>query len=388
MLFRSKVASSHINSVQIEETVMKYPLLLCCLVVLALSSAFPIPIRACQEKWRDPLADEIRSNLGKFKKRLTRKNVQAGKISFLKFQDELFSSNSENTAHWKQLNGLETRRVDTKQTLLSLAGSSAAPGDVVVMRRGSKTLTMIYLGERKFADANKKKNKQRSFFLYPLFSSHGLEINTMPPRWHRDIISHLIPGANTTDSKKFKEQVFAAPAMKVDWYIYKAGPKRSYFIPVIFWHPSATYQVVRFHKNRFDSLSSYYNSKEPPKGFIDFSRKHGVPNPNTCAVRLAHALVKTDKSFFSDVETNSGIEWSGLPTRADDLAIILNGKFGRGQPIKNKAAIKAKKGVVFFEKIKDFTGTGHISLWDGISVVDGGDYFDRCKRVYFWSLEK
>jgi hypothetical protein len=49
-------------------------------------------------------------------------------------------------------------------------------------------------------------------------------------------------------------------------------------------------------------------------------------------------------------------------------------------------SIKNKTGVVFFDTIKDFSGTGHISLWDGKAVLDKGDYFNKSPRVYFFDL--
>jgi hypothetical protein len=120
----------------------------------------------------------------------------------------------------------------------------------------------------------------------------------------------------------------------------------------------------------YNSLARHYPPKEEPDGFPAFSQKHDVDRPNTCAVRLPYALFLQDKTFFRDVTARSGIEWLGLVVRADDLAIILNGKRD-----------KAKR-----HESPD-SGTGHISLWDSSRVVDqkdgGSDFFHREECVYF-----
>jgi hypothetical protein len=149
----------------------------------------------------------------------------------------------------------------------------------------------------------------------------------------------------------------------------------------------------------YDSLAPHYHPKEAPEGFLAFSQKHGVDSPNTCAVRLSYALFLQDKTFFRDVTAKSGIEWLGLVVRADDLAIILNGKLGKAKRHESPDAAAGappvemigKKGIVFFDKLAGWDGgTGHISLWDGRRVVDqedgGSDFFRRGERVYFWAL--
>jgi hypothetical protein len=136
---------------------------------------------------------------------------------------------------------------------------------------------------------------------------------------------------------------------------------------------------------KYQSLAANYKTS-PPKGFIQYCRAHGATDAiNTCGVRLAYAILLCDKDFFKDVTAKSKTEWYGLPSRASDLAIILNEKVGKPERM-GKADIAGKKGIVFFDTIPGFGGTGHISLWDGTKVVDGGDYFSVSPRVYFWSL--
>jgi hypothetical protein len=130
--------------------------------------------------------------------------------------------------------------------------------------------------------------------------------------------------------------------------------------------------------------ASYETS--PPEGFIQYCRAHGNDDRiNTCAVRLAHAIFLCDSSFFKDVTAKSKTEWYGLPTLASDLAIVLNKKITRGSRVR-KSSIRGRKGIVFFDTIPSFAGTGHISLWDGTAVVDKGDYFESSPRAYFWPL--
>jgi hypothetical protein len=135
----------------------------------------------------------------------------------------------------------------------------------------------------------------------------------------------------------------------------------------------------------YDELGSHYTRKAP-QGFKEFAKAHGVDSPNTCAVRLAYALFLADKGFFKDFDAK--LEWYGLPTRADELAPLLNEKFGKATRVDRSqiSGKNVKRGIVFFDTITGFGGSGHISLWNGSKVVDGGDYFDDSPRVYFWPL--
>jgi hypothetical protein len=81
----------------------------------------------------------------------------------------------------------------------------------------------------------------------------------------------------------------------------------------------------------------------------------------------------------------AGRSGSGTP-HTSRLAHILAKKRDQAQLVANSAAIQGRKGIVFFDTITAYSGSGHISLWDGSAVVDGGDYFARSPRVYFWSL--
>jgi hypothetical protein len=138
----------------------------------------------------------------------------------------------------------------------------------------------------------------------------------------------------------------------------------------------------------YSTLNNNY-STAAPKGFREFTKAHGIATPNTCAVRLAYALFLCDRELFSDVKAKSGVEWYGLPTKAADLAIVLNNKVHTAQLISSKSSLVAQKekGIIFFDTIVGFGGTGHISLWDGDEVGDGIEFFDSSPRVYFWRLD-
>jgi len=138
----------------------------------------------------------------------------------------------------------------------------------------------------------------------------------------------------------------------------------------------------------YANLSVKYKkkTKEVPKGFLQFTKSHGVDNPNTCATRLSFALFEVNKAFFKDVKALSGTEWYGLPTVASDLAIVLNKKIRKAWRINKKKDISGKKGIIFFDTVPPYDVSGHISLWDGEKVVDNGDYFSKSPRVYFWEL--
>lgn len=133
----------------------------------------------------------------------------------------------------------------------------------------------------------------------------------------------------------------------------------------------------------FTKVKSKY-SKARPKGLP-------AEHVHSCAARLSYAIYCADESFFKDVTAKggTGAEWKGLPLRASDLAIILNKKIKKPVLVKAAADIsgtKKKHGIIFFDTIPGFAGTGHISLWDGTKVLDDGNYFGKSPRVYFWTL--
>jgi hypothetical protein len=138
----------------------------------------------------------------------------------------------------------------------------------------------------------------------------------------------------------------------------------------------------------YESIEKHYLRKGGPSGFFDFMNKNNVPDDdiNTCGIRLSYAMFKAEPLFFKDKVAPSKLEWYGLPTRADDMAIMLSKYVVKPRRVSKISDIKGKRGVIFFDTIKDFSGSGHISLWNGTAVVDGGNYFHKSPRVYFFDL--
>jgi hypothetical protein len=116
--------------------------------------------------------------------------------------------------------------------------------------------------------------------------------------------------------------------------------------------------------------------------------------PNTCAIRMSEALVRSDSGFLQ-VFKNSGVNLCphGYVRGAQDLAAVLasangfglrdigvNGtKDGTAPP-----AVKDVKGLVCFMNLPGFSGQGHIDLWTG-SLPVGSAYWEA-KTIWFWKL--
>ena len=141
--------------------------------------------------------------------------------------------------------------------------------------------------------------------------------------------------------------------------------------------------------------SGYLKNGKPvgaPDKFIEFSKKNGVPKPNTCAVRLSMAIKASRKDFFEVSKLTGELIWTeeNIPTTAAGLGHVMAQRYGKPPKIGNASEISGKKGVVFFDKLKSWPdGTGHISLWDGAKIADtdGLSYFKDAERVYFWELK-
>jgi hypothetical protein len=153
----------------------------------------------------------------------------------------------------------------------------------------------------------------------------------------------------------------------------------------------------------FSALLSEYKTF-PPLGFRETGRYY----KDTCAVRLADAITRIHPDFFrgTDAEKWTDRRSTGryvanpggvnlkfqeappnrsLPIRAGQLAEILNQRIARGQVVLTAAEINAKQGIVFFEGIPGYNGSGHITLWDYRGPADGGQHWNA-RRVVFWQL--
>ena len=142
--------------------------------------------------------------------------------------------------------------------------------------------------------------------------------------------------------------------------------------------------------------ANYNRQEKAPEGFkLHCAKKGGVPDPNTCAVRLAYSIFLCDRSFFEKLAQKPKTRWYGLPSVASELAVVLNAKLGKAQLV-GPSEIEGKTGIIFFDTITGYersegaAGSGHISLWDGTAVVDmvkaPRHYFGRSPRAYFWDI--
>lgn len=154
----------------------------------------------------------------------------------------------------------------------------------------------------------------------------------------------------------------------------------------------------------FDSVLREYRMF-PPLRF----RETGPEYHDTCAVRLADAITRVQADFFSSAtaetwpekiptgryvpsgDSEVGLRFEPapakrrLPIRAGEIKEHLNKKLGVGRLISAPNQISGLRGIVFFDKIPGYSGTGHISLWDGQGIVDRGEYWNS-SRVWFWPL--
>ena len=117
--------------------------------------------------------------------------------------------------------------------------------------------------------------------------------------------------------------------------------------------------------------------------------------PNTCAIRMSEALVRSDAAFLNIFKSSGkNICPDNYVRGAQDLGAVLaskavfgvwnigwNGKAGDAAP----ASISGKKGIVCYMKIPGFAGQGHIDLGDGAEPV-GQAYWDAA-TIWLWVLK-
>lgn len=116
--------------------------------------------------------------------------------------------------------------------------------------------------------------------------------------------------------------------------------------------------------------------------------------PNTCAIRMSEALVKTNKAFL-DIFKKSGknVCPHGYMRGAQDLGAVLGSANGLGvrdvgwsaQPNgKPPAGALGIQAIICYMNIPGFSGQGHIDLWDGEGPV-GDEYWDA-QTIWAWKL--
>ncbi|BEU02396.1 hypothetical protein OAG1_11960 [Agarivorans sp. OAG1] len=116
--------------------------------------------------------------------------------------------------------------------------------------------------------------------------------------------------------------------------------------------------------------------------------------PNTCAIRMSEALVKTNSLFLSRFKGSAKNKCPhGYLRGAQDLASVLSKPSVLGSRTKGWNGtpnatipdnIKSETGIICFMNIPGFDGQGHIDLWDKTDAV-GNHYWDA-ETIWFWSL--
>lgn len=140
--------------------------------------------------------------------------------------------------------------------------------------------------------------------------------------------------------------------------------------------------------------------------------QHGLPDyiSNTCAVRMSIMLNSIGETILPANTTTAGIArrphyrpntrlyyllaaqemWTYLTNhfRRPDVTLPVRGVLANEaaftaafEPLKPKLA--AAKGIVAFEKIFSYDGTGHVDLFDGLRLSDSPTWYP-CQRLRVW----
>jgi len=118
--------------------------------------------------------------------------------------------------------------------------------------------------------------------------------------------------------------------------------------------------------------------------------------PNTCAIRMSEAFVRSNDRFLEVFKKSIKNKCPhGYIRGAQDLGAILakpsvfgvrdfgwNAQKNRSTP---PSDADGKKGIVCYMKIPDFSGQGHIDLWDGTKPI-GQEYWDA-ETIWMWVLK-
>lgn len=112
---------------------------------------------------------------------------------------------------------------------------------------------------------------------------------------------------------------------------------------------------------------------------------------NSCAIRMSHAL----NASGVEISSSSGAVSSGKNPpkwwylyRVENMKSFLQTRFG-APTVFTSAEFKenCRKGIVVFE-IQFANATGHVTLWDGSTTIDGSDNdIDLSRRILFWELD-
>jgi hypothetical protein len=169
---------------------------------------------------------------------------------------------------------------------------------------------------------------------------------------------------------------------------------------------------MSFSRPSFDALFRNYETEPESVHDCPFIHRKNPINVNTCAIRMAEALViangliesreaiaaLTNKAgsgkgfLLGQLGYRANLCPHGIARGARDLAEYLRQQWGA--PTLSWAArevatppdeVLGQTGLVAFIKLRTYTGQGHIDLWNETSAVghDDWDALDVC----FWRLD-
>ena len=186
---------------------------------------------------------EAITNFIKDRKTYSHAAVSSGRATLFEGQQELLNGSG---GQWQPIT---KEPAPANGKILSLAGTDARPGDVVLLRRSNDTIPLVYLGERRFPKQSEQ-SKPVSFFIFPMLAKVGLEFNTMPMRWNSDFLTVYVPGKYTlTSSNEWIPDNIVTPVGTFTSH-WRAKPiklrdQATWFLPTDWWGANATWQVFR-----------------------------------------------------------------------------------------------------------------------------------------------
>ena len=161
---------------------------------------------------------------------------------------------------------------------------------------------------------------------------------------------------------------------------------------------------------------NYQADSEENTSSEEILEEHGLPDyvTNTCAVRLSIMLNGIGETITPAKCKAAGIErkphysakskqyyilaaremWTYLNAnfRKADVTFPANGKrykdeteFQDAFETEVKPLLAGKKGIVAFDKIFSYSGTGHVDLFDGETLSDAGGWYS-CQRLMLWYI--
>ena len=161
---------------------------------------------------------------------------------------------------------------------------------------------------------------------------------------------------------------------------------------------------------------NYQDDPEQNTSSETILEEHGLPDyvTNTCAVRLSIMLNDIGETITPAKAKAAGIErkphysakskmyyllsaremWTYLSAhfRKADVTFPPNGKrfkdeteFQDSFDKEVKPLLAGKKGIVAFDKIFSYSGTGHVDLFDGESLSDAGNWYPS-QRLMLWYI--